>query len=47
MRDYGISEEQANCLVENLSVGQLKTAQSDLEAQAKIEKCGVDPSVIK
>jgi len=47
MRDYGISEEQANCLVENLSVGQLKTAQSDLEAQAEIEKCGVNPAIIK
>jgi hypothetical protein len=47
IRDYGISEEQANCLVENLSVGQLKTAQSDLEAQAEIETCGVDPAIIK
>lgn len=47
VRDYGITEEQADCLVENLSTSQLKTAQSDLEVQAIIEACGVDPSLIK
>jgi hypothetical protein len=44
---YGISEEQADCLLDNLSTAQLMTAQSDPEVQAVIEKCGVDPAVVK
>lgn len=46
VREWGISEEQANCLLDNLSTAQLKTAKSDLEVQALIEKCGVDPAVV-
>ena len=45
VREWGISEKQAKCLLGDLRASQLGRAGSDPAVQAVFEKCGVDPSV--
>jgi len=45
VREWGISETQAACLLADLRASQLGRANSDPAVQAVFESCGVDPSV--
>ena len=45
VREWGISEKQARCLLGDLRASQLGRAGSDPAVQAVFEKCRVDPSV--
>jgi hypothetical protein len=47
VREYGISEEEARCLVDDIGVADLGRAETDPEVQARIRACGVDPAVVR
>lgn len=47
VRDWGISEKQARCVVDNINTGDLMRAESDPDVQAQLNECGVDPAVVK
>ena len=46
VREWGILEKQARCLLGDLRASQLGRVDSDPAVQAVFEKCGVDPSVV-
>lgn len=47
VRDWGISEDEAKCLLDDIGMADLMRAESDPEVQARVRECGVDPAVIK
>lgn len=47
VREWGISEDQARCVVTNIKTSELMRADSDPDVQARLKECGVDPAVVK
>lgn len=47
MSDFGITENQAKCLVNDIGASNLMQAETDPEVQAQIRACGVDPAVVR
>ena len=46
-REFGITEDQARCLVTDVGTANLMRAETDADVQAKIQACGVDPAVVR
>ncbi|MBT8443948.1 MAG: hypothetical protein HKN81_01330 [Gammaproteobacteria bacterium] len=47
MSDFGITEDQARCLVNDIGASNLMRAETDEDVQAQIRACGVDPAVVR
>jgi hypothetical protein len=47
VRDFGITEEQARCLLEEIGLTDLMRAETDPEVQDQIRECDVDPEVVR
>ena len=47
VREFGITEEQARCLADDVGVADLGRAETDPEVQARIRACGADPEVAR
>ena len=46
-REWGVSETKVECLLTDLSATQLDDATSDATVAAVLDKCDVDPRVVK
>lgn len=47
VREWGITKDQAQCVVSSIETVELMRADSDPDVQARLRKCGVDPAVVK
>jgi len=46
-REWGVTEDEARCVIENIDTVDLMQVETDPEVQAKLKACGVDPAVVK
>jgi len=46
-REWGVTEDEARCVIENIDTVDLMQAETDPEVQAQLRACGVDPAVVK
>ena len=47
VREWGVTEDQARCVVSSIKTVELMRADTDPDVQAQLRKCGVDPAVVK
>jgi len=47
VRDFGITEDQARCLLSTITTSEMMRAETDPDVQARVRACDVDPAVLK
>ena len=47
VREWGVSEDEARCVVSNIKTSELMRVETDPDVQARLKDCGVDPAVVK